>query len=306
MEDIARIRKANKDNTELVEFIDFNYPELKEPPTERMMKALLWFLGDFPYGKEVADGVTVDELVAWLEEDVKPKLDSMRNPTEWKPTEEEMSAIYRMVYIDGCDDEFEKPMRHLYQDLKREFFDGVSIENMPWNNQSEPVSEKNESEQCKIEKKSGEQIENDEKWSNWLINHLEGYKFITTSEYSKMCDKAIAWLKKLKVQKSSTENTQDYLDMINCCRLAVNIYKATLSKSGQPCSNYFNFDNKIISPAVVSDWLNSLEYRKIWKPTDEQLDMLVEATNRMRADGEYRIADSLESLFKDLHKMEEK
>jgi hypothetical protein len=125
-----------------------------------------------------------------------------------------------MVYIDGCDDEFEKPLRHIYQDLKREFFDGVSIENMPWNDQPEHVTEKKE-DPDPIPKK----VHND-------------------------------------------------LDMLTCCRIAVETYKATLSKKGQACSNYFNFDTKIISPAVVLDWLDNIRLHylepKQWRPTEEQ------------------------------------
>ena len=51
--------------------------------------------------------------------------------TNWKPTEEEMGALYKLCYISGVvDDETDTALTRLYQDLKREYFEGHSFENM--------------------------------------------------------------------------------------------------------------------------------------------------------------------------------
>lgn len=50
----------------------------------------------------------------------------------WKPSEEEMSILYRLCYLKSCDltNEEDSALIKLYQDLKREFFGGKSFENM--------------------------------------------------------------------------------------------------------------------------------------------------------------------------------
>lgn len=61
--------------------------------------------------------------IAWLEKQSKE--------TSWKPSKEEMDALYGLAYITNkMDDKKDEAITKLYQDLKREFFSGVSYENM--------------------------------------------------------------------------------------------------------------------------------------------------------------------------------
>lgn len=52
--------------------------------------------------------------------------------TKWKPSKEEMSALYSLCYLSSnhITDEQDTALTKLYQDLKREFFGGKSFENM--------------------------------------------------------------------------------------------------------------------------------------------------------------------------------
>ena len=51
--------------------------------------------------------------------------------TSWKPSKEEMDVLYGLAYITNkYDENKEEVITRLYQDLKREFFNGSSYENM--------------------------------------------------------------------------------------------------------------------------------------------------------------------------------
>ena len=51
--------------------------------------------------------------------------------TSWKPSKEEMDVLYSLYYTTNEYDEHKKDViTHLYQDLKREFFNDSSYENM--------------------------------------------------------------------------------------------------------------------------------------------------------------------------------
>lgn len=63
------------------------------------------------------------DLLSWLEKQGKE--------TSWKPSKEEMDVLYGLAYITNKYDEHkEEVITRLYQDLKREFFNGSSYENM--------------------------------------------------------------------------------------------------------------------------------------------------------------------------------
>ena len=50
----------------------------------------------------------------------------------WKPSKEEMLVLYDLCYISSncLTDKQDTILTRLYQDLKREFFEGKSFENM--------------------------------------------------------------------------------------------------------------------------------------------------------------------------------
>lgn len=59
------------------------------------------------------------------------EIEKRNKETSWKPSKEEMDVLYGLAYITNKYDEHkEEVITRLYQDLKREFFNGSSYENM--------------------------------------------------------------------------------------------------------------------------------------------------------------------------------
>ena len=101
------------------------FPELKERvDSERIRKGLIKLVKKAGEGYEnVIDGVSIENAIAWLEK--------QGEETSWKPSKEEMDVLYGLAYITNQYDEHkEEIITRLYQDLKREFFNGSSYENM--------------------------------------------------------------------------------------------------------------------------------------------------------------------------------
>ena len=86
---------------------------------ERLRKTAIDFLKDFAeQGYENAV-----ECIDWLEKQGKK--------SSWKPSKEEMDVLYSLSYITNeYDGHKEDVITYLYQDLKREFFNDSSYENM--------------------------------------------------------------------------------------------------------------------------------------------------------------------------------
>ena len=72
LENLKRIKTANEDNKELVNFIEYEYPELKKSEDERIRKAIIKMVSDiaggFPFEKY---GIQKKEALAWLEKQDK-------------------------------------------------------------------------------------------------------------------------------------------------------------------------------------------------------------------------------------------
>ena len=67
----------------------------------------------------------------WTDEMIEGLAEEEGKETSWKPSKEEMDVLYGLAYITNKYDEHkEEVIARLYQDLKREFFNGSSYENM--------------------------------------------------------------------------------------------------------------------------------------------------------------------------------
>lgn len=67
----------------------------------------------------------------WTDEMIEGLVEEEDEETNWKPSKEEMDVLYGLAYITNKYDEHkEEVIARLYQDLKREFFNGSSYENM--------------------------------------------------------------------------------------------------------------------------------------------------------------------------------
>ena len=67
----------------------------------------------------------------WTDEMIEGLVEEEGKETSWKPSKEEMDVLYSLAYITNKYDEHkEEVITRLYQDLKREFFNDSSYENM--------------------------------------------------------------------------------------------------------------------------------------------------------------------------------
>lgn len=62
LENLKKIKAANKDNKELMDFIEYQYPELKESEDEKARKGLIDFLKS-PF---VAENITDEKVAPWI------------------------------------------------------------------------------------------------------------------------------------------------------------------------------------------------------------------------------------------------
>lgn len=100
------------------------FPELRESEDERIRKELIEFIKIKLKLAEESEYKTEDwkRWIAWLEK---------QKGIEWKPSKDEMDVLYALCYITNTiDDRKDAILTKLYQDLKREFFNGASYENM--------------------------------------------------------------------------------------------------------------------------------------------------------------------------------
>lgn len=98
------------------------FPELVDNKDEDIRKDIIEYLklvgkGDGDYAQPM-----INRWIAYLEKNEEPK---------WSPSEGEMGALYKLCYISNqITDEDDTELTRLYQDLKREYFNGHSFENM--------------------------------------------------------------------------------------------------------------------------------------------------------------------------------
>lgn len=66
LENLKKIKDANKDNKELVDFINYKYPALIESEDERIKSAILGFL-EGSNQKIIVPGISMNDAISWLE-----------------------------------------------------------------------------------------------------------------------------------------------------------------------------------------------------------------------------------------------
>lgn len=72
LDNLKKIKAANKDNKELVDFIEYKYPELKESEDECVRIKLIKALKECGF-THFNDEFTVQEALDWLEKQGKRK-----------------------------------------------------------------------------------------------------------------------------------------------------------------------------------------------------------------------------------------
>ena len=128
--------------------------------------------------------------------------------TNWKPSKEEMDVLYGLAYITNKYDEHkEEVIARLYQDLKREFFNGSSYENMFPNTEND------------VRRRSTIQVLE-------YARSLDNY-----NQYGKVdIDKNIAWLEKQgEIQNNMNENI-DLTKILDGCPSGTEFYSTIFGK----------------------------------------------------------------------------
>ena len=123
-EALKKASAAHKDeDRHLKATLERIFPELNEDKDEKIKNAILDLLKIWRNYKDYVYDVHVENAIDWLERQSKK--------SSWKPSKEEMDVLYSLSYITNEYDEHkEDVITHLYQDLKREFFNDSSYENM--------------------------------------------------------------------------------------------------------------------------------------------------------------------------------
>ena len=129
-EDCLTDRKFSETDDTLRSVVEYIFPELAKSENERIREAIESIIR--VYGKTKGEwiaGYDMDTLVvhlrnafAYLEKQKEQK---------WSPSEGEMGVLYKLCYLSNqITDEDDTELTRLYQDLKREYFNGHSFENM--------------------------------------------------------------------------------------------------------------------------------------------------------------------------------
>ena len=171
----SRISRAYNSNRCTIGFMNEIFPEFEESEDERIRGEMISYFKQINYDNaHTWNGINLNKFVAWLEKQGKE--------TRWKPSKEEMDVLYGLAYISNQYDEHkEEVITRLYQDLKLEFFNGSSYENM---------FPTNTSKEDDVRRRSTIQV-------------LEYARSLDTyNQYGKAdIDKNIAWLEKQSEQK---------------------------------------------------------------------------------------------------------
>ena len=110
---------AKKDDSPMWSTYEYLFPQLAESEDERIRKHLIDIVETY-WGKTNEPGKAAD--LAYLEKQKEAK---------WYPSEGEMGVLYKLCYLSNqITDEDDTELTRLYQDLKREYFNGHSFENM--------------------------------------------------------------------------------------------------------------------------------------------------------------------------------
>lgn len=268
------------------ETIEYIFPELKESEDERIRKALIQNLKErFGTKGNMGKGLDMPDVLTWLEKQGEQKY------FDWEPSQEEMSALYRSVYIDCYElpDELEKGLRHLYQDLKQKYFNGASIENMFPQKQGEqkPID--------KVEQEEDVELTDFESalfsaFSDAWQEYLSG-KEINVAKWAK--EHSAELLEVAREQKPAW-NEEDGIWIDRACMLLNELNDLSHLTLAKIPSNV----NEIIRR------LKSLKERYTWKPSDEQIKGIKCAIKTLQH--QLNVGDKrLNSLYDDLKKLRE-
>jgi hypothetical protein len=173
------------------ERIEYIFPELKESEDEKNIKDLIDELkcslraancqNEYCNGGHEKRIALLEWAIAWLKNQGKK--------SSWKPSKEEMDVLYGLSYVtDKFDERKEEVIMQLYQDLKREFFNGASFENMFLTS-------------VELEKQGEQKLfwsKEDEETLREIICEIEANKSRAPDYDNAAYDRFLSWLKSIK------------------------------------------------------------------------------------------------------------
>ena len=308
-----------------VEDLENTLTEIKDgDEDDRIREELIKHLKDGVEGYMPAgDSEDYARWLAWLEKQGKEK--------SWKPSKEEMDVLYGLAYITNQYDEHkEEVITRLYQDLKREFFNGSSYENMFPNTSTEDdvrrrstiqvleyartLDTYNQYGKADIDKniawleKQGEQkpaewSEDDELKRSTLIHVVKKQKGSAIFE-GLLPEELIDWLKSLKPNKDMVEALRTEYEKGRADTIAE--MKSSWSEEDEErlMKVIWYVDNPaplVLKDTMLVEWLKSLKGRYTWKPSKVQLECLHDAINHYHANG--YPASKLNELYEQMSKI---
>lgn len=306
---------------------DYTFSTLKAEPVsedERIRKEIIEVLRFVPSSMWEQAKTNYERCFSYLKKQKEQK---------WSPSEGEMGVLYKLCYISNqITDEDDTELTRLYQDLKREYFNGHSFENMFSNEkQKEPHYTKRNAlfdkcvENCgpEIMKRVSDEVdemlqkeqkpEDDKIFEEWIddwwkhnkVNNPDSYNKGDEIQFDEKGFKNFCrGIRNMYQQKPAEWSAEDEL-MIKCCFRAIEHYKYTWKRNVFRPSQ-FDIDGYLTSPEKVQTWLESLRNRvgkeslqPHWKPTGEQM----KALWSVWMGGDTPVMKALGSLLEDLKKL---
>ena len=300
LDNFKKIRAANKDNKELVDFIEYNYPELKENKDEEKPNGGI-VSEDFNEGEgfyKVNLAYLNKEQVIEIEELVK----------KWNPE-----------FQEGDD---EKIRKGLIDFLKSPFVnENITDEKVaPWI--------------AWLEKQGKPQIRTGSEWVRTIDDACE-HRYAEEYAHGECChqqffrwgfQEGVDWLEKQSEQKSAEWHREDEQNLNVCLGYIPDEFlrrwlkdvvyekydKPTWSEEDeQQMKSCFDFLDNIScgDDSELNDcrnWLKSLKDRYTWKPSDEQMEALNDAVRLYKSTHFDSQHYKIESLYECLKKLREK
>ena len=252
-------------------------PELAESEDERIRRKMIEHFKNKT--KETWCNMPVKDIIAYLEK---------QKDSKWSPSEGEMGVLYKLCYISNqVTDEDDTELTRLYQDLKREYFNGHSFENMfPKAEKEQKPAECNEcamflSGECTHPNGKCKNVKPKQEWSDDIIR--KAVKEVGLTQHQ------INWFK-TNVFPPRQEWSKEDEETLAC---AISVFE-----------DFAECKNVSVPPAESKRYLKRLKsLRPSWKPSEEQMTTLLRAEGIVRVHDTKELAADIAQLYEQLKKL---
>ena len=274
---------ANADQKHVLESL---FPELKESEDEQHRKWILEYLYDGLRKSDEQFKGQFKAAIAWLEKQGEPK-------SYWKPSKDEMDALYGLAYITNTmDDKKDEAVTKLYQDLKREFFNGASYENMFPSSPVDAQTKEEKQDEQNPKFRVGDTIKckyDDRQFTIKSVDLDEGTYTYTQEGCGNDIDYADEMFELVEQKPAWSEEDKMML------QYAIEHFERQKRNCVEGGGR-----KKVMQEFI--DWLKSLKPQNTWKPSIAQLNALSIVSKGNAPDD----IEAIVSLYQDLKKLREK